>query len=266
LRPFISHYAGFCADGLPPGTHTGLPSHHAHLIISLGDPIDVLRMPDPSQRGGRFTALVGGLHDAPATVRRGGRFDGVHVFLTPFGVRAILGASPPELASRVFELSDVWGPTAGDLIERLRGRVSWRARFALLDDVFARASTPIEPHPAVLWTWQQLASSHGDRSIQALARDVGWSRQHLTDRFRGDLGVPPKTAARIFRFERACRLIRDSRLRLADVAASCGYHDQAHMSREWNALAGCSPGAWIAGELPFLQDYELQGRENEAGG
>jgi len=29
------------------------------------------------------------------------------------------------------------------------------------------------------------------------------------------------------------------------------------MSREWRALAGSTPKAWIARELPFLQDYEV---------
>jgi AraC-like DNA-binding protein len=38
-----------------------------------------------------------------------------------------------------------------------------------------------------------------------------------------------------------------------------GFHDQAHMVREWHALADCSPRAWILGELPFLQDYEIGG-------
>ena len=113
LRPFISHYAGFCAHGVAPGTHTGLPSRHAHLIVSLGEPIDVLQMPNAAQRAGRFAALVTGLQDAPATVRRGGSLEGLHVFLTPFGVRAILGVSAAELASRVFDLSEVWGTAHG---------------------------------------------------------------------------------------------------------------------------------------------------------
>ncbi len=266
LRPFISHYAGFRAHGVPPGTHAGLPSRHAHLIISLGAPIDVLQMPNSHQRAGCFTALVSGLHDAPATVRRGGSAEGVHVFLTPFGVRAILGVSASELASRVFELSDLWGRASTGLIERLRDAVTWQMRFAVLDDVFVRALIRIEHRPAVVWAWKQLASRHGRGSIDELARHIGWSRQHFTERFRCELGVAPKTAARIFRFERACRLIKQVRPALADVAVACGYHDQAHMSREWNALAGCSPRAWIASELPFLQDYELAGSENDAQG
>jgi AraC-like DNA-binding protein len=69
--------------------------------------------------------------------------------------------------------------------------------------------------------------------------------------------VSPKTAARIFRFERACRLIKDEGPSLAETAFLCGYHDQAHMTHEWQSLAGSTPKHWIAAELPFLQDYEL---------
>jgi AraC-like DNA-binding protein len=264
LRPFISHYAGFCAHGLTPGTHAGLPSRHAHLIISLGGSIDVLQMPNSTQRAGRFTALVCGLQDAPATVRRGSSFEGLHVFLRPSGVRALLGVSGSELASRVFDLSDLWGRAATVLTEQLEAAVTWQARVAVLDDVFIRVLIPIERPAAVVWAWRRLAASHGRRSIEDLARRIGWTRTHLTERFRTEFGVTPKTAGRIFRFERACRLIKDTRPRLADVAVACGYYDQAHMTRDWHALAGRSPRAWIASELPFLQDYELSGRDDDS--
>ena len=79
----------------------------------------------------------------------------------------------------------------------------------------------------------------------------------MADRFRAELGVTPKTAARIFRFERACGLLSHLRQPLADVAAACGYADQAHMTRDWSAFTGASPKAWIGNELPFLQSYEL---------
>jgi AraC-like DNA-binding protein len=44
---------------------------------------------------------------------------------------------------------------------------------------------------------------------------------------------------------------------LAELAVGCGYYDQAHLTNEWRALAGCSPGTWIAEELPFLQDQDV---------
>ena len=262
LQRFISHYAGFCADGMTPGTHAGLPSRHAHLIISLDAPIEVIEMPNSTQAANHFSAMTCGLHDAPATVRRGSRVEGVHVFLRPFGLRAVLGVSARECASRVYDLSELWGRPAAELVERLGNAATWDARFAVLDEIFGRALSPVEPSTAVVWAWRQLAVSHGRTSIEELARAIGWSRQHFTERFRTELGLAPKTAARIFRFEHACQSIKNARLPLAEIAAVCGYHDQAHMTREWNALAGCSPRVWISRELPFLQDYELAVSDN----
>jgi len=67
--------------------------------------------------------------------------------------------------------------------------------------------------------------------------------------------MSPKAAAMVLRFERSRRLLeRSARPGLAEVAAACGYDDQAHLSRDWRALAGCTPTAWMAAELPSVQD------------
>jgi AraC-like DNA-binding protein len=262
LRPFITGYAGFRVSGLPPRTHFGLPSSDVDLIISLGPLIDVVQMPNSTQRPSAFTALVSGLQDAPATVRQGGAAFGLHVFIKPLGVRAILGVASAEISSLVLNLSDIWGNRAGDLVEMLLAAGTWRQRFAILDGAFVSKLNPANPRPEIAWAWQRLLKSHGSVPIQLLADEVGYSRRHFSDRFRDAIGVTPKSAARVFRFERACRLIRDERPSLAHLAVECGYFDQAHMTREWKALAGCSPRAWIARELPFLQDYEIGGRDN----
>ena len=266
LRDFVSHYAGFCARDLPPGTHAGLPSRHVHLIISLGAPIEILHMPNATQRADRFTTFVCGLQDAPALVRRGGSVELLHVFLEPVGTRVLLGVSGTELASRVFALSDLWGRRrSAELVERLSDAQSWQRRFDVLDETFTRTLTPVERPASLLRAWQDLSANRG-LPIDELARRIGWSRQYFAASFRREFGVPPGTARRIFRFEHACRLIKSARPSLAHVAAACGYHDQAHMTHEWNALAGCAPRAWIANELPFLQDYELAGRDDDAYG
>jgi len=41
--------------------------------------------------------------------------------------------------------------------------------------------------------------------------------------------------------------------RLADLAVECGYFDQAHLAREFRALAGCPPSQWIAEEFRNVQ-------------
>jgi AraC-like DNA-binding protein len=264
LRCFIRQYAGFRVSGLPAGVHFGLPSSDVHLIISLGHPIEVVHMPNSMQRPSALTALVSGLQDAPAVVRQDRSAFGLHVFIRPFGVRAILGVASEEISSLVLNLSDIWGTRAEDLIETLLRAHTWHERFDVLDRAFVSKLNPLSPQPEISWAWERLAKSHGSVPVQQLADEIGYSRRYFSERFREMIGVTPKLVARLLRFERACRLIADNRLGLAQVAVGCGYYDQAHLTREWYAFAGCSPKVWITRELPFLQDYELGGRDNES--
>jgi AraC-like DNA-binding protein len=265
LRPFISRYAGFHHTGLPPGVHIGHPSTEIDLIISLGERFDVLQMPNSTQRPASFRALVSGMQDVPAHVRQGPDVFGIHVFIKPLGVRAILGVESTEITSLVVELTDIWGRVGDDLIDRLIAAETWPQRFRILDGAFLSALKPACVAPEIAWAWRRLLRTHGTVPVHVLANEIGYSRRHFGERFRIAVGVSPKIAARIFRFERACRLISDSRMTggLAHVALACGYYDQAHLTREWQALAGCSPKEWIARELPFLQDYELGGDDND---
>jgi transcriptional regulator GlxA family with amidase domain len=75
-----------------------------------------------------------------------------------------------------------------------------------------------------------LRASSGTVSIAQVAREVGWSDRHLARGFRREIGLTPKAAARVIRFDRARRL--PPRHSGAVVAAECGYADQAHLIRE----------------------------------
>jgi AraC-like DNA-binding protein len=247
---------------LPPGVHFGRASSEIDLIISLGRLIDVLRMPNSTQRPSAFSAFVSGLQDIPAVVRQNEEVFGLHIFIKPLGVRTILGIASREISSLVVSLSDIWGNSADNLVERLAAAKTWHQRFDILDRAFLSRLQEQNPSPEIAWAWHHMEKNHGCVSIHQLADKIGWSRRHFSATFREHVGVTPKSAARVFRFERACRLIKDERPSLADVAASCGYFDQAHLTREWNTLAGCSPKTWIANELPFLQDYELGGGDD----
>jgi AraC-like DNA-binding protein len=226
------------------------------VIISLGSPVDVAGMPDPAQPPGSFRALAGGLHATPATIHHDGHQYGVHLELTPVGAGALLGVPARELASHVVELGDLLGRRAGELSDRMATAAGWPERFAVLDQVLARGAVEVDPPaPEVAWAWHRLLATGGTVRVGAMAEEVGWSRRHLGERFRRELGLSPKKAAMVLRFERSRRLLeRSPRPGLAEVAVACGYYDQAHLSRDWRALAGCTPTAWMAAELPSVQD------------
>jgi AraC-like DNA-binding protein len=103
-----------------------------------------------------------------------------------------------------------------------------------------------------------LVGSGGAIDVGRVAAEVGWSRRHLAARFKAEIGLGPKTTARVARFAAAKELLASRRLpTLADVAATARYADQAHFNREFRELAGCTPREWLAEELPSVQDPEL---------
>jgi len=258
LRPFVSHYAGSRMHDGSPWQHAGLPSRYIELIISLAKPIEIVRMPG-AQSPGAYRAFVAGLQQAPALVRMGGDLDCLHVFLKPAAARALLGVSGREVAARVVPLADIDGALCHELVERLSDTDKWPERFARVDHVLLRKLRPVTMPDAMAWAWRSLAISHGRMGVHELARDIGFSRRHFGERFISEFGIAPKAAARVFRFEHACRLFLRSPCRIVDVAIASGFHDQAHMVHEWHSLAGCTPREWILGQLPFLQDYEIGG-------
>ncbi|MFN8060385.1 MAG: helix-turn-helix domain-containing protein [Vicinamibacterales bacterium] len=258
LRRFVSHYAGTRMRDVRPSIHAGLPSRYIDLIVSLAHPIAIARMPG-AQAPSTYRAFVAGLQQAPALVRMGGDLDCLHVFLRPSAARALLGVCGREVFSRVVGVNEIDPELYGELVERLSATHTWDGRFAEVDRLLLRRLRPVMIPGAMAWAWRRLALSHGRLAVQELAREVGFSRRHFGERFVSEYGIAPKAAARVFRFERACRLLLHSRSRLADVAAASGFHDQAHMARDWQQFAGCSPGAWVREQLPFLQDYEVGG-------
>ena len=255
LRSIVGRYRGYRMDG-PSGVHRGIPSGQLVLVISLDDPLDIVGMPDAAQAPGKFQASVGGLHAAPVLIRHEGFQYGIFVPLTPLGAHALLGMPAGEVANRIVHLEDIFGPGAAGLADQLASAPGWRERFAILDRVLIdRLKEGAGPPPEVARAWSQLLAAHGAVEVGVLADDVGYSRRHLDELFRRELGLAPKVAARVLRFERSRRLIESGQhTSLADVAAAAGYYDQAHMAREWREIAGCPPTTWIAEELPSVQD------------
>jgi AraC-like DNA-binding protein len=101
----------------------------------------------------------------------------------------------------------------------------------------------------VNWAYTQL-QRHPSTRIAWLADEIGWSRSHLVDRFRREVGLSPKRFARVARFRSAFDRIATA-TSLATVAAECGYADQSHLTHEFREMAGETPSSYQA---TFVQD------------
>ncbi|RZQ64833.1 helix-turn-helix domain-containing protein [Amycolatopsis suaedae] len=255
LRHLVRRYIGYTQHDVTLPVHRGLPSRNVTLIVSLAEPVHFVGGVGAERGPVSLQTVVGGLHLGPVLIQQDRYQCGVHIELNPLGLRALLGVSATELASSVVDVADLPVPWARRLADRLAGQPGWPERFAVLDEEFAAAIGPVTLATEVQWAWRSLISRHGGRPVAELAREIGWSRRHFSERFAREVGVPPKQAARLMRFERSSALLRAGGYRnLAELAVRSGYYDQAHLTNEWRELAGCTPSAWIREELPFLQD------------
>jgi len=257
LAPYVASLTAYDVDLGAPGVHRGLPSTTLTFVLPVGEPIDVGWRGVPGSRAARWST-VSGLHAHPAEIHHGGTQVGVQLALTTGGARALFGMPAAELAGEMLELADV-APSLRDLPGQLaecptaqRKRVVERALVAAL----ARHGIT-GPRAEV---GQALARLTRGDTVQDVADDVGYSRRHLGTLVRDECGLTPQEVRRLGRFERSRAVL--GRLPLAEAAHRCGYADQAHLTREWVALAGCPPTTWLREEFPFLQDL---GGSDESG-
>jgi AraC-like DNA-binding protein len=258
LRDLVDWYAGYRDVGIPPAQHHGLPSPVLTVIFTLDDKLTIAQHPDPAQPAARFDTLVGGLHTRPALITHSGRQSGIQLGLSPLGSRALLGMPAAELSGLDVHGHEVLGDFATELRDRLQAAATWKERFGMLDRALLSRARLADERAGISGevgqAWQRLLRSGGTTPIAELAAETGWSDRHLRAKFRAETGLSPKAAARVIRFCRARRILQRRALagdsfRLAELAASCGYFDQAHLDRDFGLLAGCSPTTWVAAEL-----------------
>lgn len=254
LAPYVAGLVAYDVTG-DPGVHIGMPTTRLTFVLPVDEPLDVGWLGEEGTRG-EFWANVAGLHTGPAEIRHRGRQRGVFLDLTIAGARALLGLPAAGLAGALVEAADV-DRALRDLPHQLADNEPecWTLLVErALIEALARHNAP-GPRAEV---GRALARLTRGARVAEVADEVGFSRRHLGELVRAETGVTPKEWQRLARFERSQALVRDG-FPLATVAARCEYADQSHLTREWVALAGCSPTEWKRRELPSVQDDPASG-------
>jgi AraC-like DNA-binding protein len=238
--------AGFSARTTEFFDLSVIPYPAVTVAISLGDEPFTVDDSNGRQRNG---SVVVGL--VPSGVRGRGRdIECLQVRLSPVVAHQVLGVLS-ELGGRVVSLHDLWCRDAARIEEQLRAAGSWDDRFAIAEAALVRrheAGRAIEPE--VAFVWRQMVTSLGGVRVERLAAEVGWSRKRLWSRFRTQIGLHPKRAAQLVRFDHAAHRLATGHS-AARVAAEIGYVDQSHLHRDVMAFAGVTPTAvavapWLA--------------------
>ncbi len=251
LAGLVRGYCGWREQTSVPLVRIEPPTRDVPLIILFESPVLALD-PEAPGRTEAFGSFVAGLYDRYTLVGSQGLMAGVQVNLSPIGARLLLDRPLAEFANRMVSLDDIWGATGRRLTARLAESPDWDGRFDILDrEIAARVSVARPAHPSVTWAMKTLMATSGQVRISRLVRETGWSPRHLAARVQAEFGLPPKTLARVLRLGRAVETLRqEGVVRLAEVAADCGYYDQAHFSRDFRQFTGLTPTEFLRSRLP----------------
>ncbi len=251
LRPYLHSYAGYWDPAATPYRVRIVPTGRAVVLLSLGEPFtQVHRLAETELATRVVGSLVAGLEDGPRIADHPGGQEAIRLELTPLGAYRLFALPMRELTNSVIELGDVLGPRADHLVERLSHTRDWAERFDLLDTaLLARLCEGPEPAPEVAHAWRLLEQSGGTVPVARIAQEVGWSHGYLVRKFTQQVGLTPKMSARVLRFHRAIGLMSRGAVDLGALTAACGFYDQAHLNREFRALAAVTPGQVAAARV-----------------
>ena len=232
LAPYCRYY-GFSEVAPGPIRRREGPGADVVLLVSFGEPWWI--------NGERVMSFAAGLHEQQVTTEHRGRSFAIQLDVAPPLARMLLGLPLHTLANRVVPLDEVLG--GADLAERVHRAGGWDERFGVLDTLLRqRLAEAARGDAGVWWAWRRLRESHGRVAIGALATELGWSRKRIVARFRDEVGMPPKTYARLLRFDHARSLAEAvARPDWGRIAHACGYYDQSHLIHDFRALSGRTP-------------------------
>jgi AraC-like DNA-binding protein len=242
LAPFVKRVG--LGEGLMGWRELVVPTGAMTLVVNLGE--GELRWYDGDDRAcvhASRAAMVLGASADPVSWESAGRSAVAFVSFWPGRACPFFGVPGPAAGEPLAELEALWGRDGALLRERMLEATTAEAMLSTMEAVllYRAARSPV-PDPAVV----AAATMLGRGATVAEAADrVGWTDRTLRRRFTEQAGLTPKRFARVRRLQRLIARIPDGRQAdWARVAAECGYFDQAHLSNEFRALTGLTPGAY----------------------
>jgi AraC-like DNA-binding protein len=237
-----------------------LPDGAMELIINLGDPQNLCARANPAKHTTFRHSWISGERIEPIVIDEIGYVHLVGVRLQAGGAWPFLGIPLREFTDQVVELETIFGREINDLRDRLGEAANDDARFDLLESwLIQRARTRTQPTRSVSYALRMINGGLDAVRIGKIADTIGISHKHLLREFDRCVGLTPKLFARLCAFQRVIRSVgQKAEVDWAGTAATCGYHDQAHLIHEFRAFSGLTPAHYLTKRGPFLNYLEVE--------
>ncbi|MCD6033345.1 MAG: transcriptional regulator, AraC family [Thermomicrobiales bacterium] len=187
-------------------------------------------------------AFLIGLLDRPVTLRACGVVRLVAVRFQAWGLASLLATTAPTRNALTIDLDERWDAVIRAVAAHVRAN-DYDAAVKHVEEflIRRRLATAFDPRD-VQAAANLLQHTRGQVRVADLADACYLSARQLERRFVDVAGVPPKTLARMVRFDAVrTRLMFSPTADLTALAHEFGYADQAHFIRDFRAFTGTTP-------------------------
>lgn len=228
-----------------------LPTNQLDLLIHFGDLF--LRHSDSGEQVEPRAHLCG-QRTRPFTVSASGNTGILMCSFYPWAVYELTGVPVDQLTNDTVPAEDIF-PGIAPVIREILAAQDLLGRVTILENYLL--NLPRTKSGLVRAAAETLKYTT-DKPIHQVAASLGLSKRQLDRKFVAAVGISPKAFARVIRFQRALGY-RHSQTSAANIAAQCGYFDQAHMHRELKALGGKTPGKLLKqnDSTPLLSRFNV---------
>jgi AraC-like DNA-binding protein len=237
---------------MPPLKEKILPRTGVELMFNLKGEHIVQELDGKPFGADYLSGWLSGLQRRYMLIETTGGSHFVAARLTPWGTWRLLREPMREVSCRVPVIDDIWGNDATRLGSRLASAPNLYARFDLLENFLRRRiDFRKDADAGVVEASRQMIGSQGKMRIDALCRLIGTSRVTLSRKFREQVGLTPKTYARVVRISSLMTHLADATEdSWAMLAEHFGYHDQAHLSHDFQDFCGSTLSEYLKRASP----------------
>ena len=102
--------------------------------------------------------------------------------------------------------------------------------------------------PVAIWKARKYIDEHSreELSLTRIAKAVNMNANYLSENFKQVTGIKFVDYVAHARFKNACDLLRNSRLRISEIAFAVGFQSLSQFNRVFKKLSGKSPSAYRA--------------------
>ncbi|QBD76466.1 AraC family transcriptional regulator [Ktedonosporobacter rubrisoli] len=262
LKPYVECIWMMRAPSTPPDKVEPLPADgRCEITFMLAGKAKRQSRKEQSTQYQTRSFLLGGRSSAYRVAQEGPTHY-LSVRLRPGGLAAFLPLSAYELTDCMIDLHQLWGNEISFLEEQLAEARSFGQCVELLNAWLIQRCAVSSSLKRTLAALHLIEESRGQISLPQLAEQMDISIKQVERIFQRTIGFMPKTYLRIVRFQHtlSTMLTTSETLPLVQLAYEAGYSDQAHMSKDFRALAGAPPRAFMKMEHLIVDGYTTDPR------